>query len=221
MSTRTARGLAAGQTEEESSAICSTTRISSSATSRCWRGCACRMRSGSTISLVERQVEVLREKHDRAERRSPTSCRSPAPTMPSPTGSIASRAACCARRSRAALQNIEAGLREDFDAFHSVLLLIGPSTPANADRAVPAQLPGRRRQHPLRNAVRDRQAALRPGARLAARVPVRLGSPSIGSVALVPLGEKGSLGPARARQHRSRPLPSRHEHRVPAARWAS
>ena len=31
----------------------------------------------------------------------------------------------------------------------------------------------------------------------------------IGSVALVPLGDKGSARTARARQHRSRPLPSR------------
>ena len=43
-------------------------------------------------------------------------------------------------------------------------------------------------------AVRQRQAALRPGARLAARVPVRPGGTDIGSVALVPLGDKGPLG---------------------------
>ena len=40
---------------------------------------------------------------------------------------------------------------------------------------------------------------------------------SIGSVALVPLGESGLDRPAGARQRRARALPSRHEHGIPQA----
>ena len=49
-------------------------------------------RGGSTISLVERQVEVLREQHAGLERKLADSSTWRAPTMRSPTSSIASRA---------------------------------------------------------------------------------------------------------------------------------
>ena len=82
-------------------------------------------RGGSTISLVERQIEVLREKIQARRSRSwRSSCAWRAPTTRSPRSSIASRAGCCAPAVPApAIADIEASLREDFDAFHAVLVL--------------------------------------------------------------------------------------------------
>src|SRR5262245_10436846 len=86
-------------------------------------------RSGSTISLVERQVEVLREKHATLEQKLAEFVH-----VARANDAIADRLHRFTRRllragSRdAVLQNVEAGLRQDFDSFTSVLMLIGSET---------------------------------------------------------------------------------------------
>src|SRR5438046_5726355 len=63
-------------------------------------------------------------------------------------------------------------------------------------------------------AVQQRQAALRRGARLAARVPVRARGAGDGLGGAGAARGEGLGGPARARQRRPRPLSPRHEHRI-------
>ena len=184
MSTQTARGLAAGQTDEERierylslnpdfferhQPLLARMRLP-------------HMRTGSTVSLVERQVEVLREQKTDADRRLAEFIAVARANDSSPTASIASRAACCARPPPSPRStSLEASLREDFDAFHSVLLLTAPDRHRSRNVELEPflrKLPRRRRQHPLvRSAARHRQAALRPGARHAARFPVRAREP--------------------------------------------
>jgi uncharacterized protein YigA (DUF484 family) len=153
-------------------------------------------RTGSTISLVERQVEVLREKQSGVEQKLAEFVR-----VARANDAIGEKLHRFTRRllranTRAAvLAQLEASLREDFDAFHSTLLLIG--TPA-ADEAS---------QHFVRTVAAD-DAGLKSFETLFASGKPRCGqardsqrdllfgsdAASIGSVALVPLGDKGSLG---------------------------
>jgi hypothetical protein len=83
-------------------------------------------RGGSTISLVERQIEVLREKHAALEGKLTELV-----SVARANDTIAEKLHRFTRkllrtRSRAAAVTlIEASLREDFDAFHGVLVLIG------------------------------------------------------------------------------------------------
>jgi uncharacterized protein YigA (DUF484 family) len=83
-------------------------------------------RGGSTISLVERQIEVLREKHAALE-----SKLAELVSVARSNDAIAEKLHRFTRkllrtRSRAqAVALIEASLREDFDAFNGVLVLIG------------------------------------------------------------------------------------------------
>jgi hypothetical protein len=83
-------------------------------------------RGGSTISLVERQIEVLREKHAAIEGKLAELV-----SVARANDAIADKLHRFTRkllraRSRAeAVTLIEASLREDFDAFHGVLVLIG------------------------------------------------------------------------------------------------
>ncbi len=197
MTTRDARGLAAVESDEESTArylqhnpdfferhqpLLARLRLP-------------HVRSGSTISLVERQVEVLREKHTGLEQKLAEFVR-----VARANDAIADKLHRFTRRllragSRAAvLEQIEASLREDFDAFHSVLLLIG-TEPTDAG------------QHFLR-VIGAEDAALKSFENLFASGKPRCGqvrdsqrdllfgadANGIGSVALVPLGDKGSLG---------------------------
>src|SRR3954469_18571451 len=129
MSTQTARGVAAGQTEEERierylslnpdfferhQPLLARLRLP-------------HMRTGSTISLVERQVEVLREQKTDADRRLAEFI-----AVARANDQLADRIHRFTRRllrapsAVAALTSLEASLREDFDAFHSVLLLTAP-----------------------------------------------------------------------------------------------
>ncbi len=223
MTTQTARGLAAGQTDEERierylslnpdfferhQPLLARMRLP-------------HMRTGSTVSLVERQVEVLREQKTDADRRLAEFIAVARANDSSPTASIASRAGCCARRTRSPRStSLEASLREDFDAFHSVLLLTAPiESLRNGElRAVPARRRGRRREHPhLRSAARHRQAALRPGARHAARLPLRTREREHRLGGAGAAGRKRLARPAGPRQRRTRTLPSGHEHGVPEA----
>jgi len=83
-------------------------------------------RGGSTISLVERQIEVLREKHAALEGKLAELV-----SVARANDAIADKLHRFTRRllragSRAeAVARIEASLREDFDAFHCVLVLMG------------------------------------------------------------------------------------------------
>jgi len=81
-------------------------------------------RHGTTVSLIERQVEVLREKHAALEQQLAEFVR-----VARGNDALAERIHRFTRRllrtsTRAeALTQIEAGLREDFDAYHVALVL--------------------------------------------------------------------------------------------------
>src|SRR5262245_28595956 len=130
MTTQTARGLAAGQTDEERierylslnpdfferhQPLLARMRLP-------------HMRTGSTVSLVERQVEVLREQKTDADRRLAEFI-----AVARANDHLADRIHRFTRRllraptALEALTALEASLREDFEAFHSVLLLTSPS----------------------------------------------------------------------------------------------
>lgn len=197
MTTREARGLPAADAEEESvarylqqnpefferhQALLARLRLPHS-------------RGGSTISLVERQIEVMRERHAALEAKLAELVR-----VARDNDAIAERFHRFARRllrapsRQAALDEIEASLRDDFDAFHSVLLLIG-NAPQEAPQRFPRLLasddPNLKSFESLFASAKPRCGQVRDSQR-----EFLFGSDAndIGSVALVPLGEKGSLG---------------------------
>jgi len=158
-------------------------------------------RGGSTISLVERQIEVLREKHAALEGKLAELV-----GVARANDAIAEKLHRFTRkllrtRSRAAAVTlIEASLREDFDAFHGVLVLIGDYPDLSPQRFV-------------RTFARD-DAGLKSFETLFASRKPRCGqvrdtqrdflfgqdANDIGSVALVPLlpdttGPAGASGP--------------------------
>jgi hypothetical protein len=200
MTTQTARGVAAGQTDEERierylglnpdfferhQPLLARMRLP-------------HMRTGSTVSLVERQVEVLREQKSDADRRLAEFV-----AVARANDQLADRIHRFTRRllrapnAPTAIATIEASLREDFDAFHSVLLL---TAPAEALRNASYE--------PFMRIVTSDDAHIRSFEALLATGKPRCGqvrdtqrdflfgpeSASIGSVALVPLGDNGSLG---------------------------
>jgi uncharacterized protein YigA (DUF484 family) len=200
MSTQTARGLAAGQTDEERierylslnpdfferhQPLLARMRLP-------------HMRTGSTVSLVERQVEVLREQKTDSDRRLAEFI-----AVARSNDTLAERIHRFTRRlvrapsSIAALTSLEASLREDFDAFQSVLLLTAPiASLASAEFG-----PFLRKLPPDDTNIRSFEALLATGKPRCGQVrdtqrDFLFGpeSASIGSVALVPLGEGGSVG---------------------------
>jgi uncharacterized protein YigA (DUF484 family) len=200
MSTQTARGLAAGQTDEERierylslnpdfferhQPLLARMRLP-------------HMRTGSTVSLVERQVEVLREQKTDADRRlSEFIAVARANDQLSERIHRFTRRLLRAPSAVAALTSLEASLREDFDAFHSVLLLTAP---------IEALRNGA--YEPFLRAVTADDAQFRTFEALLATGKPRCGqvrdtqrdflfgpeAASIGSVALIPLGDGGSVG---------------------------
>ena len=225
MSTQTARGLAAGQTDEERierylslnpdfferhQPLLARMRLP-------------HMRTGSTVSLVERQVEVLREQKTDADRRLAEFI-----AVARANDTLADRIHRFTRRllraptaRRGARPRSKPSLREDFDAFHSVLLLTAPIDSAAQRRATNRSCA----------AVAPDDANIRSFEALLAT-----GKPRCGQVRDTQrdflfgpesrehrLGRAGAAGrrrrgrPARARQRRTRTLPSGHEHRVPEA----
>jgi uncharacterized protein YigA (DUF484 family) len=196
MTTREARGLTAAQAEEETVArylqqnpdfferhqpLLSRLRLPHA-------------RSGATISLVERQVEVLREHQASLEQKLAEFVK-----VARSNDAVADKMHRFTRRllratSRsAAVEQMEASLREDFDAFHSVLVLV-------AESGLPAQR--------FVRTVTTEDLNLKSFESLFASGKPRCGQArdsqrdflfgaeanDIGSVALVPLGEKGSVG---------------------------
>ncbi len=204
MSTQTARGLAAGQTDEERierylnlnpdfferhQPLLSRMRLP-------------HMRTGSTVSLVERQVEVLREQKADSDKRLAEFV-----SVARANDQLADKIHRFTRRllraptALAALEQLEASLREDFDAFHSVLLLKAELPSLASSQAEPflRKLPADDANmksfdallatgKPRCGQVRDSQRDFLFGPEAA----------SIGSVALVPLndakGEPGAIG---------------------------
>jgi len=152
-------------------------------------------RGGSTISLVERQIEVLREKLAALEGKLAELLR-----VARANDAISERLHRFTRRllravPRAeAIARIEAGLREDFDAFHAALVLIGdqpdPAAPAFV-RTVRTDDPNLKSFESLFASGKPRCGQARDSQREFLFGPEGL---QMASVALVPLGEKGSVG---------------------------
>jgi len=152
-------------------------------------------RGGSTISLVERQIEVLREKHGAVEAKLAEFVR-----VARANDALADKLHGFTRKllragsPEAVIATMESSLRVDFDAFHSVLVLIGSHPEITSQRFV--------------RIVRGDDANLKSFETLFANGKPRCGQArdsqreflfgadanDIGSVALVPLGEKGSIG---------------------------
>jgi uncharacterized protein YigA (DUF484 family) len=151
----------------------------------------------STVSLLERQVEVLRERNRQLERKVKDFV-----DVARENDALGGRVLAMARRLIAARDHaavvtaIEAALREDFDAGQSVLLLTAGHARAGLAesrflRVVPAELPALRSFETLFSAGKPRCGQLRDSQReflFGADVS------EVGSVALVPLGDKGALG---------------------------
>jgi uncharacterized protein YigA (DUF484 family) len=199
MSTQSARGLPAGQTDEE--------RIERYLTANpdfferhqalLGRMRLPHMRTGSTVSLVERQVEVLRDQKTDADRRLAEFI-----AVARANDQLAERIHRFTRRMlraatpAAALAALEASLREDFDAFHSVLLLTNAPASLQLDyepflRKLPADDVNLRTFEALLATGKPRCGQVRDTQRDFLFGPE---SASIGSVALVPLGDAGTVG---------------------------
>lgn len=197
MTTREARGLSATETEEESIAayLQHNPEFFERHQALLARLRLPHVRGGSTISLVERQIEVLREKHAGLEGKL-------ADLMQVARGNdvIAEKLhrftrRLLAARSRAeSIEAIETSLREDFDAFHGVLVLIceqPDATPQRFLRTIRADDPNLKSFETLFASGKPRCGQARDSQR-----EFLFGSDAndIGSIALVPLGEKGSVG---------------------------
>jgi uncharacterized protein YigA (DUF484 family) len=197
MTTREARGVAAVDTEEES--VASYLQRNPEFFER-HQAVLARLRlpharGDSTISLVERQIEVLREKQAVLEGKLAELVR-----VARANDAISERLHRFTRRlltavpRREAIARIEAGLREDFDAFHAALVLIGdepdPSAPRFV-RTVPADDPNLKSFESLFASGKPRCGQARDSQREYLFGPEGL---EMGSVALVPLGDKGSVG---------------------------
>jgi uncharacterized protein len=199
MTTREARGLTAAEAEEESiaaylqrnpdfferhQAVLARLRLPHA-------------RGGTTISLVERQIEVLREKQAAVENKLAELVR-----VARANDAISERLHRFTRRllqsavpREQAVARIEAGLREDFDAFNAALVLIGeesaPAATPRFVRTVPASDPNLKSFESLFSSGKPRCGQARDSQREFLFGPEGV---EMASVALVPLGDKGSVG---------------------------
>ncbi|MBV6424922.1 MAG: hypothetical protein NAOJABEB_02736 [Steroidobacteraceae bacterium] len=155
-------------------------------------------RSASTISLVERQVEVLRERQAELEGKLAEFVKvARANDALSAKIQRFTRRLLCAGSRHAMAQAIEASLREDFDAFHSTLILTnGHGTgfedlPERFLRAVAPDDAGYRSFEGLFASGKPRCGQVRDSQR---QFLFGADAGEIGSVALVPLGDHGSIG---------------------------
>jgi uncharacterized protein len=154
--------------------------------------------AGATVSLVERQVEVLRERNQSLERKLKELV-----DVARANDTLADRIHRLSQRlirARSLLETInavEASLREDFDAMHSVLVLF-----LDEARALESQA-GRflRVDDAASNEVKTFESLMQTGKPRCGQVrdvqrDYLFGKDSIeiGSVALTPLGPKGALG---------------------------
>ena len=152
-------------------------------------------RGSSTISLVERQVEVLRERHALLEQKLADFV-----TVARANDAVAEKLHRFTRRllraqtRQSAIEQLEASLREDFDSFHSVLVLIGAQdgiVPQRFVRLVAADDANLKSFESLFASGKPRCGQARDSQR---DFLFGADSPDIGSVALVPLGDHGALG---------------------------
>src|ERR1700727_1963384 len=152
-------------------------------------------RGSSTISLVERQVEVLRERHTALEQKLADFV-----TVARANDAVAeklhrfTRRVLRAQTRQSAIEQLEASLREDFDSFHSVLVLIGAPdavVPQRFVRLVNADDANLKSFESLFTSGKPRCGQARDSQREFLFGPEGL---EMASVALVPLGEKGSIG---------------------------
>jgi uncharacterized protein YigA (DUF484 family) len=151
----------------------------------------------TTVSLLERQVEVLRERNRQLERKLKEFV-----DVARENDGLGARVLTMARRliatvDRAAvIKAIEASLREDFGAGQSVLVLTQAAVPAGLAesrflRVVQPDAADLRSFETLFSSGKPRCGQLRDSQR---DFLFGAGSVEIGSVALVPLGPKGNLG---------------------------
>jgi uncharacterized protein len=151
----------------------------------------------STVSLLERQAEVLRERNRQLERKVKDFV-----DVARENDVLGSRVLGMARRLIGArdqagrIAAIEAALREDFDAGQSILVLSSARAPQGMAesrflRILPAEAPALRSFETLFSAGKPRCGQLRDSQR---EFLFGADAGEIGSVALVPLGPKGSLG---------------------------
>jgi hypothetical protein len=155
-------------------------------------------RNGSTVSLIERQVDVLRDKIQSQDQKLAEFVQ-----VARANNVLAEKIHRFTRRllrtsaAGPAVAEIEASLREDFDTFHAVLVLVSSSVPQDDDEP----------QRFLRRVTAD-DAAFRSFETLFAAGKPRCGqirdtqreflfgneAPNIGSVALIPLGVQTPVG---------------------------
>jgi uncharacterized protein YigA (DUF484 family) len=154
--------------------------------------------AGATVSLVERQVEVLRERNQSLERKLKelVDVARANDTLADRIHRLSQRL-IRARTLPETINAVETSLREDFDAMHSVLVLFldqAPSLEAAAGRFL-------RSGKPADADVKTFESLLQSGKPRCGQVrdaqrDYLFGKDSveIGSVALTPLGPKGELG---------------------------
>ena len=151
----------------------------------------------STVSLLERQVEVLRERNRQLERKVKDFV-----DVARENDALGTRVLAMARRliaapdRAAAIVAVESALREDFGAGQSVLVLTALRAPEGMAesrflRIVRADAPELRSFDTLFSAGKPRCGQLRDSQR---EFLFGADAGGIGSVALVPLGTKGGLG---------------------------
>ena len=195
MTTREARGLAAKENEEDTIAayLQHNPDFFERHQALLLRLRVPHARGGSTISLVERQIEVLREKHAGLEDKLAELV-----SVARANDAIAEKLHRFTRKllrahSRAeAVALIEASLREDFDAFHGVLVLIGEYpdlAPQRFVRAIARDDAGLKSFDTLFASGKPRCGQVRDTQR---EFLFGQDANDIGSVALVPLGDKSA-----------------------------
>ena len=168
---------------------------------------------GATVSLVERQVEVLRERNQALERKLKELV-----DVARANDALADRIHRLSQRLIRAhtlpetINAVETSLREDFDAMHSVLVLFLEQARALEGRGRPLSAhrrSGRCRDEDVRVAAAIRQAPLRAGARCAARLPLRQGFGGDRLGGPHSPGSQGRAGDSGDRRERCGTLPSR------------
>ncbi len=179
-------------------------------------------RTGSTVSLIERQVEVLREKQAASEQKLADFVR-----VARANDALADKIHRFTRRlmrtatREQALAQVEASLREDFDAYHAVLVLpaagsaLAPGDEANRFlRLVASDDAILKSFESLFGSGKPRCGQVRDSA---ARFPVRQRCRSDRLGGADSADRAVAAGTAGDRQRRPRSFPPGHEHRVPVA----
>ncbi len=197
MSTREARGIQTQQTEEETVAhyLQQNPEFFENHLPLLARLRLPHARGSSTISLVERQVEVLRERHAALEQKLADFV-----AVARANDAVAEKLHRFTRRllraqtRQSAIEQLEASLREDFDSFHSVLVLIGAQdavVPQRFVRMASADDVNLKSFESLFTSGKPRCGQARDSQR---EFLFAADAADIGSVALVPLGDHGALG---------------------------